>query len=109
MICKPTFTDMRSVLSFKYKVGLVRFFSRALRTSSDGKLSNELEFLKELHVLVRNGYPSNVMNKLILPSSLMEVGILNTGQRVVFRSPYVGERHCDHTSFDLLFVVPLMM
>ena len=96
--CKPTFTDMcfqwDSYCPVKYKVGLVRcLVNRTLRICSDGKVNDELEFLKEL--FLRNGYPIGIVNKFVSSSGLMDVAKVNTGQRVVFRLPYVGERHCD--------------
>ena len=95
---KPTFTGMflqwDSYCPVKYKVGLVGcLVNRALRICSDGKLNDELEFLKEM--FVRNGYPIDIVNKFVSRSGLMAVGKVNTGQRVAFRLPYVGERHCD--------------
>ena len=66
---------------------------RALRNCSDGKLNDELEFLKVL--FLRDGYPIGIVNKFVSRCGLMDVGKVNTDQRVVFRLPYVGERHCD--------------
>ena len=54
---------------------------------------DELEFLKEL--FLRNGYPIGIISKFVSRSGLVDVGKVNTGQRVVFRLPYFGERHCD--------------
>ena len=78
----------------KYKVGLVRcLVNRALRVCLDGKPTDELESLKEL--FVRNGYPIGIVKKLVPRRCLIDVGKVNTGQRVVFHLPCVGERHCD--------------
>ena len=95
---KPTFTSMYlqwdSYCPVKYKVGLVRcLVNTGLRICSDGKLNDELQFLKEL--FLRNGYLTGIVNKFVSRSGLMDVGKVNTGQRVFFRLPYVGERHCD--------------
>ena len=114
---KPTFTGMclqwDSYCPVKYKVGLVRcLVNRALRICSDAKLNDELEFLKGL--FLNNGYPIGVVNKFVSRRAVIDVGKANTGQRVVFRLPYVGERHCDlerrvrsvvHRAFDDVNVV----
>ena len=97
----------------KYKVGLVRcLVNKPLRICSDAKLNDELEFLRE--VFLNNGYPIGVVNKFVSKSPVIGDGKVNTGQRVVFRLPYVGERHCDlerrvrsvvHRAFDDVNVV----
>ena len=46
-------------------------------------------------LFARNGYPIGIINKFVSRSGLLDVGKVNTGQRVVFRLPYVGGRHCD--------------
>ena len=94
-------------------VGTVRcFVNRALRICSDAKLNDELEFLKDL--FLNNGYPIGAVNKFVSRMAVIDDGKVNTGQRVVFRLPYVGERHCDlerrvrsvvHRAFDDVNVV----
>ena len=63
---------------------------------------------------MNNGYPIGVVNKFVSKSPAIGDGKVNTGQRVVFRLPYVGERHCDlecrvrsvvHRAFDDVNVV----
>ena len=75
-------------------------------------MSDELEFLKEL--VLNNGYTIGVVNKFVSKSAVIGDGKINTGQRVVFRLPYVGEHHCDlerrvrsvvHRAFDDVNVV----
>ena len=111
---KHTFTGMclqwDSYCPVKYKVGLVRcVVNRALRICSDAKLKDELEFLKEL--FLNNGYLIGVVNKFLSRRAVIDDGKVNTGQRVVFRLPYVGEHHCDlepsvvHRAFDDVNVV----
>ena len=94
-------------------VGPVRcFVNRALRICSDAKLNDELQFLKDL--FLNNGYPIGAVNKFVSRMAVIDDGKVNTGQRVVFRLPYVGERHCDlerhvrsvvHRAFDDVNVV----
>ena len=114
---KRTFTgtclQWDSFCPVKYKVGLVRcLVNRAFRICSNAKLNNELEFLKEL--FLNYGYPIGVANKFVSRRAVIDDGKVNAGQRVVFRLPYVGERHCDlerrvwsvvHRAFDDVNVV----
>ena len=90
---------MSCALSYycKYKVSLARCFNslvnRALRICSDIKLSEKLEFRKRLQGM---GIRSVSFNRFVSRGvGRMDVGEVNTGQRVVFRPPYVGKRHCD--------------
>ena len=97
----------------QYGVGLVRcLVNRALRICSDAKLNDKLEFLKEL--FLNNGYLIGAVNKFVSRMAVIDDGKVNTGQRVVFRLPYVGECHCDlehhvrsvvHRAFDDVNVI----
>ena len=48
-----------------------------------------------MELVLNNGYPISVVNKFVSKSAVIGDGKINTGQRVVFCLPYVGERHCD--------------
>ena len=48
-----------------------------------------------MELVLNNGYPIGVVNKFVSKSAVIGDGKVNTGQRVVFRLPYVGERHCN--------------
>ena len=74
-------------------------------------MNDELEFLK---LFLNNGYPIGVVNKFVSRRAVIDDGKVNTSQRVVFRLPYVDERHCDlerrvrfvvHRAFDDVNVV----
>ena len=92
---KPTFTGQYIVFdsycSYLYKVNLVKnLVDRARRICSPSRLKDELGFLKS--VFLKNGYPEELLNKLLKSASKPKVVIIGPSRCPVYLSlPWKGE------------------
>ena len=93
---KPTFTGLYtrwdSFSCRRYKINLIRsLVSRAVKICSEDTLENEIEQLRQ--ILANNGYPSNVVERVIRSALTPRQPAIGPKQFPVYlRLPWIGTR-----------------